>query len=120
MNDIRLTFPFPPSVNHTWMRGSGKRLYSSPKVKEFHSQASMIISEGKVTSLNLSQRLSVTLVLHEKDNRKRDIDNYTKQIFDALTKNQVWLDDAQVDSLLVTRGDKNKESPCVDVVIRDI
>lgn len=119
MNTLRFTLPFPPSVNHTWMRGSGKGLYANRLVKDFHANASVMIKSVIDGDLHqpLTQRLGVTVILHEKDKRRRDIDNYTKQLFDALTKNNVWLDDSQVDSLLITRGEINKEFPNAEVII---
>lgn len=125
--EFNFSLPFPPSVNHTWMRGAGKRLYSNPKVKAFHGDASLLISEFRKKILDLlkydffaeplKEKLGVKIVLHEKDARRRDIDNYTKSIFDAITKNQLWLDDSQVDELVVTRGERSKENPRVDIKI---
>lgn len=113
---ISIVLPFPPSVNHTWMRGKGQRLYANPKVKTFHNQANAIIKSLCLLE-PLKYRLKVKIVLNEKDRRKRDIDNYTKSIFDACTKNGVWEDDSQVDELIIVRGVIDKENPRVTVNI---
>lgn len=115
--------PFPPSVNHTWMRGKGNRLYSCPKVKEFHKVATLLITEAKLLSsvvFPIKSRLSVTMILNEKDKRRRDIDNSSKSLFDACTKNGIWLDDSQVDELIIKRGVINKENPNVFVIISEL
>ena len=52
----------------------------------------------------LAGRLRVTITLNPPDKRRRDIDNFAKAIFDALTHAQVWLDDSQVDDLRIIRG----------------
>jgi crossover junction endodeoxyribonuclease RusA len=45
----------------------------------------------------------VEILLYPPDNR-RDIDNYTKGLFDALTHAGVWEDDSQVKRMLVEWG----------------
>lgn len=120
---IRFELPFPPSVNHTWMRGKGNRLYSCTKVKDFHKSASALITIAKSLSsieFPMKSRLSVCIVLNEKDKRKRDMDNYNKSILDACTKNKLWEDDSQIDELIVRRGTINKEHPNAVVTISEL
>lgn len=119
---ICLIFPFPPSVNHTWMRGSGKRLYTNQKVKDFHKEASLLIHQHRLTAPfeMLMGRLRVEIMLFAKDKRARDIDNYQKSVFDCCTKNQVWKDDSQIDELLIRRGAIDKENPRVVMCIREL
>lgn len=40
--------------------------------------------------------ISIIVRVYPKDKRKRDLDNYFKMLFDALTAAQVWGDDSQV------------------------
>ncbi|HAI1998154.1 TPA: RusA family crossover junction endodeoxyribonuclease [Escherichia coli] len=47
---------------------------------------------------------SVEIVLFPPDNRIRDLDNYNKALFDALTHAGVWEDDSQVKRMLVEWG----------------
>ena len=56
----------------------------------------------------ISERLSVSIVLNPPTLRKYDVDNRTKAIFDALSDCGFWLDDEQVDRLIVTKGVKTK------------
>jgi Holliday junction resolvase RusA-like endonuclease len=115
--------PFPPSVNHTWMRGKGNRLYSCAKVKDFHKLATSLIVEAKSLSsieFPIKGRLSVTITLNEKDKRRRDMDNYNKSALDACTKNGLWEDDCQIDELVIRRGVINKESPNIFIHIEEI
>jgi crossover junction endodeoxyribonuclease RusA len=48
--------------------------------------------------------ISVELILLPPDRRRRDIDNYTKAIFDGLTHARVWGDDSQVKDLRIRWG----------------
>lgn len=49
-------------------------------------------------------RLRVDIVLNPPTRRLIDIDNRIKAVLDALTFARVWVDDGQVDVLLVERG----------------
>lgn len=53
---------------------------------------------------NLSTRLDVKITLHPPDRRRRDIDNTIKAMLDAMQSAGVYLDDAQIDRLLVERS----------------
>lgn len=118
---IGFELPFPPSVNHTWMRGKGNRLYSCAKVKDFHKLASVRIDTAKTLFNSLEfpikGRLRVIVVLNEKNRLRRDMDNYTKSVFDACTKNGLWEDDSQIDELIIRRGVIDKENPNVFIHI---
>ena len=121
---IGFELPFPPSVNHTWMRGKGNRLYSCAKVKDFHKLASVRINTVKTLFNSLEfpikGRLRVIVVLNEKNRLRRDMDNYTKSVFDACTKNGLWEDDSQIDELIIRRGVIDKDNPNVFIHIEDI
>ena len=113
--------PFPPSVNHTWMHGKGKRVYSCANAKDFHKLAAIRIDTAKTLfnsiEFPIKSRLSVIMTLNEKDKRRRELDNYTKSVFDACTKNGVWGDDCQVDELIIRRGTIDKDNPNVFITI---
>jgi crossover junction endodeoxyribonuclease RusA len=48
----------------------------------------------------------VEIILYPPDARRRDIDNYNKALFDALTHAGIWEDDSQVQRMLVEWGRK--------------
>ena len=52
----------------------------------------------------LSGRILTHILLNPPDKRCRDIDNSVKAILVSLTSAEVWLDDSQVDKLVVERG----------------
>jgi crossover junction endodeoxyribonuclease RusA len=106
---MMLTLPFPPSVNTYWRApnsGSlkGRHLISA-KGRAFQSEACAAIVEQLRRLPKPSASLcSVEIMLYPPDNRRRDIDNYTKGLFDALTHAGVWEDDSQVKRMLVEWG----------------
>jgi len=51
-----------------------------------------------------SEFAAVEITLYPPDKRCRDIDNYNKALFDALTHAGVWEDDSQVKRMLVEWG----------------
>ena len=62
-------------------------------------------------SVPLTVRLEVLIELFPPDNRRRDIDNYTKCVLDSLTKSGVWEDDSQIDKLTIIR--RTNENKCL-------
>ena len=48
-------------------------------------------------------RLLVVIAVHPPDRRARDLDNVNKAVLDALTHAGVWVDDEQIDGLVIVR-----------------
>ena len=99
---IELTLPFPPTVNTYYRNIAGKTLISA-KGREYRAAVAdqVLIQRGAKL---LAGRLSVTIVAHVPDKRRRDLDNLLKSTLDSLTHAGCWIDDSQVDSLTITRG----------------
>jgi len=124
MREIRISLPFPPSTNTYWrsvaVKGSGRvKVLISEKGREYRSE---VISEIMKfdNDLNLSGRLHVELKLCPPDKRRRDIDNFSKAILDALTHAGLWLDDSQIDKMTVTRGEVDKEFPRAYISVTEV
>lgn len=66
-----------------------------------------------------SGRYSVVIEVTWPDRRRRDLDNATKQVLDALT-GLAWADDCQVDHIAVTRAAPSKDHPQTVVTVRRI
>ena len=49
-------------------------------------------------------RLAMAIELYPPDNRRRDIDNPTKGVLDALQHGGAYADDCQIDYLSISRG----------------
>ncbi|EER7416316.1 RusA family crossover junction endodeoxyribonuclease [Escherichia coli] len=114
---MKLILPFPPSVNTYWRHPNkgafaGKSLISaagrkfqSAAGRKFQSAAcAAIVEQLRRLPKPTSAPASVEIVLFPPDNRIRDLDNYNKALFDALTHAGVWEDDRQVKRMLVEWG----------------
>lgn len=103
---MKLVLPFPPSVNTYWRAPNsgplkGRHLISA-KGRAFQSAAcAAIIEQLRRLPKPSSLPAAVEIVLYPPDARRRDIDNYNKALFDALTHAGIWEDDSQVKRMLV-------------------
>lgn len=105
MADYEFTLPWPPSVNQ-WKIPFRNRIILTKKGREYRQTAIDRMNELGLSNEALGGRLSVVLTLHPPTARKYDIDNFCKSPFDALTHAQFWVDDEQVDRLLINKGEK--------------
>lgn len=105
---LRITLPFPPSVNHYWrnvaMGKYGTRTLISKRGREYREEALRECCVQHVTNTLINTRLAVNVTLYPPTRSRRDIDNYVKALLDALTHAGVWLDDEQIDDLRIVRG----------------
>ncbi len=103
---IELELPWPPSTNRVWrnvvVAGKPRTLLS----KEGKAYRALVVRQVLLARANhqLAGRLAVSLLAEAPDRRARDLDNICKATLDALTHAGVYLDDSQIDRLLVERG----------------
>lgn len=98
---MKLILPFPPSVNTYWRHPNkgafaGKSLISAAGRKFQSAACAAIVEQLRRLPKPTSAPAAVEIVLFPPDNRIRDLDNYNKALFDALTHAGVWEDDSQV------------------------
>ena len=108
--------PWPPSVNGGYRGVFRGRILLSKKGREYKKNAIEHIESIGLKGEKLSGRLSVKIKLYPPDKRRRDIDNYTKAAFDALTDAEFWDDDEQVDRLTIEKCEKIKSGKVVVIV----
>ncbi|WP_333894939.1 RusA family crossover junction endodeoxyribonuclease [Atlantibacter hermannii] len=106
---MKLTLPFPPSVNTYWRapnRGplAGRHLISAAGRKYQSDACAAIIEQLRRLPKSSTTPAAVAIILFPPDQRRRDLDNYNKALFDALTPAGVWEDDSQVKKMLVEWG----------------
>ena len=102
-----VTLPWPPSTNRIWrnVAVSGKpRTLLSQEGRVYRKAAADACLVAKLAGKQIHDRLALRLVVQAPDRRARDLDNTVKAVQDALTHAGVWLDDSQIDRLLVERG----------------
>lgn len=111
-----LILPFPPSVNSYWRapnkgRSKGRHLVSE-KGRQFKAEAvAQVLEQLRRRPRPITGIVSVSVVLCPPNKARRDLDNYFKALFDAMTYAGVWLDDSQVKKIAaewgpVTKGGK--------------
>lgn len=76
-----------------------------------------IIEQLRAVPRPSSDLAEVHIVLFPPDQLRRDIDNYNKALFDALTQTGVWEDDSQVKRMLVEWGPLTKKGK-VEITIK--
>ena len=106
---MKLTLPFPPSVNRYWRAPNsgplkGRHLISADGRKYQSAACAAIIEQLRRLPKPSTEPAAVEILLFPPDARRRDIDNYNKALFDALTHAGVWEDDSQVKKMLVEWG----------------
>lgn len=98
-----MTLPWPPTVNHYWRHVDGKVLISATG-RRYRSNVGWLCKASGVR-FALGARLSVEIQAFPPDRRRRDLDNLSKSLLDALGHGGVYADDSQIDRLLICRGD---------------
>lgn len=105
---MKLTLPYPPSVNTYWgFRGS--RRFLTKKAVAFK----MAVAEAFNGQGFAFERLQITIYLYPPDRRTRDIDNVCKPLLDALVQAGVMFDDGQIDYLVISRESIHAGGMCV-------
>lgn len=97
--------PWPPSTNHYW-RNVGNAVLISAEGRQYAKDIA-VLTAGK-QGLGDTSRLSVLIIAYPPDNRRRDLDNLTKSLLDALGKAEAFGDDSQIDELHLIRGKVQK------------
>jgi len=102
MNDLKLTLPWPPSVNTYWRTFNG-RMIISQKGREYRKavQDQILLQRMKK---HFDCTLRVTIEAYRPDKRRRDLDNLLKATLDSLTHAGVIEDDSQIHDLRIHWG----------------
>lgn len=122
---IAFELPFPPTLNHAWGR-KGNRSYLTQEQKDYRTAVAGALAWDELHDADfplatlevpLTGRLAVALRFFESNHRRRDLDNLPKSVLDALTHAGLWLDDAQIDSLILSRAGVSPDRPRVVVQV---
>ncbi len=104
---MRLTLPWPPSVNHYYRR-VGPRTLISRKGREYRREVCGLLAQGGNHEPPTTGRIALAMDAFPPDRRRRDLDNLLKAAQDSLAHGGVYEDDSQIDLLAVRRRDPVK------------
>lgn len=105
--------PFPPSVNTYWRNFRG-RMVLSAKGRQYKIDVVKILSlEPKWLPFAEKEELKVLLDLFPPDKRRRDIDNFSKGLLDALGAASVYGDDSQIKAQLCRFNAPGRPGHCL-------
>ncbi len=118
---MKLTLPFPPTVNSYYRapdKGAlkGKHLISESGRKFKKTVYAAVVTQYGGIPKPVTIDVEVNITLYPPDRRRRDLDNYNKALFDALTNARVWADDSQVKRMQIEWGHVVKQGK-VDMTI---
>ena len=105
---MKITLPYPPSVNTYW-GFCGSRRFLTKKAVEFKKA----VAEAFTGTGFATDRLQITIWLYPPDRRKSDIDNRIKSCLDAIVQAGFMTDDSQVDRLIVSRETVRAGGMCI-------
>lgn len=116
---FNMSLPFPVSNNALHKPTRDGRIVLSASARSYYADMYEYLNKERDGFTTLTARLSVDLYLHEPDLRRRDINNLTKSLFDALQRCEVIKDDHQIDETHIYRREC-REGGCVQVIIRKL
>jgi len=110
-----ITLPYPPSTNHYWRHITKGKLAGRTLISE-KGRAYRTAVEHAVLMQRARKRLEgllkVEVTAYMPDRRRRDLDNLSKALFDAMTHAGVWLDDSQIDDTRTCR-ERNQQGELI-------
>ncbi len=106
---------FPPTLNSYYSHTS-RGVYISKKGREYRKHILYVVETQANYSI-LEGDLTVEMHLYPPDNRTRDIDNYSKALFDALTQANFWVDDSQVKKTIFDIHEKSSKKRGVELIV---
>lgn len=112
MTRIRLTLDIPPSGNRYWRHSKNGKPYLSQDAKDYRALVGW--TARQLGAEPLSGPVTVSIDVY-RASKRGDLDNYAKQLLDAL-QSHVYVDDGQIVELHMRRFD-DKTHPRVEVRI---
>ena len=113
---MKLTLPWPPSVNRYWRNVKGRTITSADG-RRYREEVMWKAgaAHGKFTT-----PVSVEIMAWYPDKRRRDIDNVLKAPLDALTHAGVWSDDSLIKSLSIRKAGYSQREPRLEIEIKEL
>lgn len=117
---INLRLPYPPSINHYYVR-TNKGMAIKPEGKWYREQVGFLVAIARLPRKFLgNEKVQVTIHAFTPDRIPRDVDNILKCLLDALTDAHVWGNDKQVYDLHITKDYDIQKKGYVEVTVSEI
>ena len=116
MPDFEFNLPYPPTVNHYHQpvrQGRGVRIIKGAKARAYQADAVAAITAAGLDAEGIDGPVRITITLNPPTLARYDVDGRPKGVLDALTAAGFWLDDSQVQSMTVEKGEKVKGGSAV-------
>lgn len=118
---IQATLPWPPSTNSLYRAGSkANQRYLTDTARAYRGRVLEALMIQHIPRNHCDERIAVLLSISAPTSGRYDrcdLDNRIKAVLDALQHCGVFVDDEQVDLLIVARQPRTKDGG-VDVAIR--
>ncbi|MBC3945806.1 RusA family crossover junction endodeoxyribonuclease [Erwinia persicina] len=101
---MKLTMPFPPSVNGYWRSTSRGTLISERGRKYRVNAIAAVYEQLRRRPQAITHEIDIHVILYPPTRAKRDLDNFQKALFDGLTHAGVWADDSLIKRMVVEWG----------------
>ncbi|MCR1838439.1 RusA family crossover junction endodeoxyribonuclease [Pasteurella caecimuris] len=109
MTALTLELPYPPTVNHYWKHTRNGIHYVTKQGKAYQSAVVFLAKNTK----KFTGKVALNVEIYPPDNRKRDIDNIFKALFDSLTYAGVISDDSLINKLTAEKFSPVKDGKVV-------
>ncbi|TVQ34033.1 MAG: RusA family crossover junction endodeoxyribonuclease [Phycisphaeraceae bacterium] len=109
---LKITLPYPPSVNNMYRRTHWGGTALTDRAQRYKHSAAVIVMAEWGSRRTITGPVRVVITLHPPDRRRRDVDNTSKMICDALERGGVVANDSQIAPLVIDRGE-----PCKDGMV---
>jgi crossover junction endodeoxyribonuclease RusA len=103
-----IDLPYPPSANKLY-RKVGHTMLISSEGRRYYRDVRGVCLEQLGLYKPMQGHLHIEIDVYPGDNRKRDLDNTLKAIFDSLTKAKVIQDDSQLKKITAEMFPKQEE-----------
>lgn len=108
MEGLMLRLPYPPTLN-TMYPNLNKRRILSRRGKAYRAHVVAAVWEQHGLKEPLTGPLKMTVELTPPDNRRRDLDNLFKPVFDGLQHAMIFKDDSQIKQIVGIMNEKGKD-----------
>lgn len=86
MQTICLLLPWPPTINHYYTQDwRNRRTVLGAAGRRYRAEVGALILRTFGQSVQIREKVRVWLDVYEPDHRRRDLDNITKAVFDAIS-----------------------------------